>query len=227
MKKSLSYFSKFEIALWISSVALIIVSFLAFDRTNYLTLVASLIGVTSLIFNAKGNPFGQVLMIDHIQPTLRNHILHLRLLRRDDHISRYDDADGSVRPDLLAAKFIQRQQSRGQGKQYLQGRTDIYVACDRRRNDCFLLHFGEFQHGKYYLKHHFGHDELSRRISDLPQKPVFCVGLRSKRYYSYCFVGVGGHNRCSLYLGRCLLRGIPVQRYLRLCQLAEDEEKTN
>lgn len=63
MKKSLSYFSKFEIALWISSIALIIVSFLAFDRTNYLTLVASLIGVTSLIFNAKGNPFGQVLMI--------------------------------------------------------------------------------------------------------------------------------------------------------------------
>ena len=32
-------------------------------RTNYLTLCASLIGVTSLIFNAKGNPFGQVLMI--------------------------------------------------------------------------------------------------------------------------------------------------------------------
>lgn len=41
----------------------ILVSFCIFDRTNYLTLAASLIGVTSLIFNAKGNPFGQVLMI--------------------------------------------------------------------------------------------------------------------------------------------------------------------
>ena len=30
---------------------------------NYLTLLASLIGVTSLIFNAKGNPFGQFLMV--------------------------------------------------------------------------------------------------------------------------------------------------------------------
>ena len=63
MKKLLSYFSKLEIALWISSVLLILVSFLVFDRVNYLTLAASLIGVTSLIFNAKGNPIGQALMI--------------------------------------------------------------------------------------------------------------------------------------------------------------------
>ena len=52
-----------EIALWVSSVTLITASFFLFDRTGYLTLLASLIGVTSLIFNAKGNPFGQILMI--------------------------------------------------------------------------------------------------------------------------------------------------------------------
>ena len=63
MKKFLSYFSKIELTLWISSVSLITISFFAFDRTNYLTLIASLVGVTSLIFNAKGNPFGQILMI--------------------------------------------------------------------------------------------------------------------------------------------------------------------
>ena len=63
MKKLLSYFSKLEILLWISSVALIIVSFILFDCTNYLTLIASLIGVTSLIFSAKGNPIGQMLMV--------------------------------------------------------------------------------------------------------------------------------------------------------------------
>ena len=34
-----------------------------FDKTNYLTLIASIIGVTSLIFNAKGNPIGQALMV--------------------------------------------------------------------------------------------------------------------------------------------------------------------
>lgn len=58
-----NYFSKSEIALWSMSVLLICVSFAIFDKENYLTLVASLIGVTSLIFNAKGNPFGQVLMV--------------------------------------------------------------------------------------------------------------------------------------------------------------------
>ena len=58
-----NYFSKLEITLWITSVLLIIVSFCVFDRENHLTLLASLIGVTSLIFNAKGNPLGQFLMI--------------------------------------------------------------------------------------------------------------------------------------------------------------------
>lgn len=57
------YFSKLEITLWSSSVLLIVGSFCLFDRENILTLIASLIGVTSLIFNAKGNPFGQVLMV--------------------------------------------------------------------------------------------------------------------------------------------------------------------
>lgn len=60
MKK---YFTKTELLLWSVSVVFIIVSFLLFDRSNYLTLAASLIGVTSLIFNAKGNPVGQLLMI--------------------------------------------------------------------------------------------------------------------------------------------------------------------
>ncbi len=62
-KKATNYFSKTEIALWCSSVSLIVLSFYAFDRGNYLTLTASLIGVTSLIFNAKGNPFGQLMMV--------------------------------------------------------------------------------------------------------------------------------------------------------------------
>ena len=58
-----NYFSRNEKLLWGISVILIVISFCMFDRENYLTLVASLIGVTSLIFNAKGNPFGQLLMV--------------------------------------------------------------------------------------------------------------------------------------------------------------------
>lgn len=63
IKQFVEYFSREERTLWSGSVFLIIVSFCMFDRENYLTLAASLIGVTSLIFNAKGNPFGQFLMV--------------------------------------------------------------------------------------------------------------------------------------------------------------------
>ncbi|MDE6747021.1 MAG: nicotinamide riboside transporter PnuC [Oscillospiraceae bacterium] len=63
LKKILNYFTKFEIALWLSSITAIAASFLIFDRTGWLKLAASLIGITALIFNAKGNPVGQILII--------------------------------------------------------------------------------------------------------------------------------------------------------------------
>ena len=63
LKSIVKYFSIGEMLLWLFSVVLIVASFCVFDRENYLTLAASLIGVTALIFNAKGNPIGQVLMI--------------------------------------------------------------------------------------------------------------------------------------------------------------------
>lgn len=63
LKKLTNYFTAAEKLLWCCSSLAIVVSFCIFDRENYLTLAASLIGVTALIFNAKGNPFGQLLMI--------------------------------------------------------------------------------------------------------------------------------------------------------------------
>ncbi len=63
MGKLMKYFTKFEIGLWLSSVTFILLSFFIFDRENYLTLIASLVGITSLIFCAKGNPLGQLMMV--------------------------------------------------------------------------------------------------------------------------------------------------------------------
>ena len=57
------YFTKFELGLWSGSTLAVLVTFLLFDRSNYLSLLASLIGVTSLIFCAKGHPIGQLLMV--------------------------------------------------------------------------------------------------------------------------------------------------------------------
>jgi nicotinamide mononucleotide transporter PnuC len=63
MKKLLRYFSFGEWLLWSGSCLAILVCFFLFGGSDTLTLIASLIGVTSLILCAKGNPAGQVLMI--------------------------------------------------------------------------------------------------------------------------------------------------------------------
>ena len=63
IKNLLNYFSKRELILWFCSVLFITVFFCVFDRESYLTLAASIVGATALIFNAKGNPMGPFLLI--------------------------------------------------------------------------------------------------------------------------------------------------------------------
>ena len=58
----LNYFSNAEKVLWTASVCLIVGAYIAFGSRSPLNLVASLIGVTSLLFAAKGNPIGMALI---------------------------------------------------------------------------------------------------------------------------------------------------------------------
>ena len=57
------YFTPFELGLWLSSLGIILLSFFIFDGEGYLSLIASLVGATSLIFCSKGNPIGEGLII--------------------------------------------------------------------------------------------------------------------------------------------------------------------
>ena len=63
LKEFRNYFSLVEKLIWCISVFLIVSSFFIFGQGSYLTLLASLIGVTALIFLAKGNAVGHILMI--------------------------------------------------------------------------------------------------------------------------------------------------------------------
>ncbi len=63
LRSAFFYFSAGERWLWICSVFLILASYLLFPQEGVMTLCASLIGVTALILNARGNPAGQLLMI--------------------------------------------------------------------------------------------------------------------------------------------------------------------
>jgi len=61
--QSVKSLTKFEKILWLSSVAVVLSTFFIFKSEDYLTLIASLIGVTALIFLAKGHAIGQILII--------------------------------------------------------------------------------------------------------------------------------------------------------------------
>ena len=55
--------TRFEFALWAVSFLVVTMSFLLVPEKDYLTLAASLVGVTALIFVAKGFVIGQVLCV--------------------------------------------------------------------------------------------------------------------------------------------------------------------
>lgn len=63
IKNPFSDLTKFELSLWLTSVISITVSFLMSGNKDWLTVTSSLIGVTALIFIAKGYVIGQILLI--------------------------------------------------------------------------------------------------------------------------------------------------------------------
>lgn len=58
-----SKLNKFEWLLWLSSITIVTSSFFLSREFNVLTLFASLVGVTALIFAAKGDLWGQLLIV--------------------------------------------------------------------------------------------------------------------------------------------------------------------
>lgn len=55
--------SRFELCLWLTSVAAIVIPFMLMPERDYLNAAASVIGVTALIFVAKGYVSGQILTV--------------------------------------------------------------------------------------------------------------------------------------------------------------------
>lgn len=63
MKHPIEQLSRREKALWLGSLLIVLISNLLTESFDLLTLIAALVGVTSLIFAAKGNVWAQILMI--------------------------------------------------------------------------------------------------------------------------------------------------------------------
>lgn len=63
MKNPFKALNKFDWALWIGSLVIITVIFAAASKRDYMTLAASLIGITAGMFTAKGHVLGQILIV--------------------------------------------------------------------------------------------------------------------------------------------------------------------
>lgn len=63
MNNPIKALSKREWALWIGSLVIVFISNIISSDRDLLTLIAALVGITSLIFAAKGNVWAQILMI--------------------------------------------------------------------------------------------------------------------------------------------------------------------
>lgn len=63
MLKSFKNLTKFELCLWLASLAVILISALLGGRENLPSALCSIVGVTALIFVAKGDVLGQILTI--------------------------------------------------------------------------------------------------------------------------------------------------------------------
>ena len=63
MKNPFNVLNKFEYALWIISMLISLASFIISPSKDIMTIISSLIGVTALIFIAKGHVAGQILTV--------------------------------------------------------------------------------------------------------------------------------------------------------------------
>ena len=222
-KKKSGYFTHGEIALWCLSVTLILVSFILFDREKYMTLIASLIGVTSLIFNAKGNPIGQALTVVF---SVLYGIISFRFAYYGEMITYLSM---TMPMAIVALVAWLRHPYRGRRAEVeinrLRGRGDrVHASADGGGDLCLLFYSACLPHGKSYSQHDIGHDKFSGGVSYFPQECVLRRCLCGERRGSDRTVDNGGDAGFHLHFGDHLLRHVSAQRRLRFRQLVGDEK---
>ena len=175
-KQKTPYFSKGEKLLWLFSVASILLSFFLFDGKSFLTLAASLVGVTSLIFNAKGNPFGQVLMILF---SLLYGVISYSFRYYGEMITYL----GMTMPMAAVALVswlrnpYRGNRAEGHGKPGRKKGISFYVGANGGSHPFLLLCVGLFSYREHPPQHPFGHHQLYRGVPYLSEKSLLRGGI--------------------------------------------------
>ena len=183
-KKQLFGLNRFEIILWTISAFVICFSFLISRSSDFVSLIGSIIGITSLIFLAKGYVAGQVLiivfsvfygivsfynnyygeMITYLCMTAPMAVVALIEWIRHPYKDTKEVAVSKISKHHLCLIPV----------------SSILVTAVFYSESTWKR-FPYYQHTIYYHKFYCG-------VSYRYQKSILCFGLRLQRYSTYCFV---------------------------------------
>lgn len=176
LKRSIASFSLGERILFTVSATFIVASFLIFDRENYMTLAASLIGVTSLLYNAKGNPVGQALMVIFS-------ILYGIISYTFDYYGEIITYLGMTMPMAFFALISWlRHPYRGNRSEVAvkpSPRAGIrtYISGGGRRNGRVRIYSRVFQYGEHHTEYPIRYNKFYCRLPDIQKKSLLCARI--------------------------------------------------
>ena len=177
-KNSFSTLTKFEWGLWSVSSLGVLLSHLLSPQKDILSVIASLIGVTALIFVAKGHVLGQLLTIVF---AIFYGVISFQLQYYGEVITY---VCMSAPMALLAAiAWIKHpyQQSEEVAVSSLSKRVAWWLdRLDGCRYHRLLFHSWRTWDSQPFGQHYIGYNQLSCRLTDLLTQPVLRAGLCSE-----------------------------------------------
>lgn len=218
-KRKNGYFSRGEAILWIVSVCVITVAFAFSPEKNYLSLVASLIGVMSLIFIAKGNPIGQALTI--VFSVLYGIISYTFAYYGEMIIYLAMTAPMAV---LALAEWLKNpyEGRKNEVKIRKLPLREYFFAALLAAAVTAIFYSALFSHGESCLEHRFRDDEFSCRLLHVPPKPALCAGICGERRGADCAVVAGDGGKSRVFIRGSLLFRVSSERYIRILQLEKN-----
>ena len=153
MNNPIKSLSRREWALWLASLAVVLIANLMTPELDPLTVTAALVGVTSLVFAAKGNVWAQILMIVF---SILYGVISFRFYYWGEMITYL----GMTLPMAVWS-------------------TVTWLKNPSKENGV-LLHPEISRHSESLFQHRVGHHEFSRRSADDAALVLLRDGLRRK-----------------------------------------------
>lgn len=183
----INYFSLGELILLLGSWGVIVATFYLFRSGDYLSLFASLVGVTALVFNAKGHPIGQALIIlfsllyGFISYTCRYYGEMITYL--------------AMTAPMAVAALVSWLKNQSEGKKgevkinSIAVKEYLFAAClSLAVSVAFYFFVALFEYGEFVVEHDFRVYKFLRGVSYLSSRAVVCPCLRGERSCAYRFV---------------------------------------